>query len=151
MNILTKLNNIIEITLPIFVAMLSWKFIQNLELSQVQYIASTVSTVSGILFGFVMASITILASAKENKLIINTTKTKYLPNLVSRLNQTMGLLLLVCIVFLSSLFVKIDDMIFYNEVKLVSIIIVLGVFIFSLAVYKFVNVWYEFSKFASHM
>ena len=136
--------------LSISLAILSWKFIPELNLSQIQYIASTISTVSGILLGFVMASITILASAKDNKLIQNTTKTKYLPKLVSKLNNTMGLLLIVCMVFLSSLFIKIEDIAFY-EIKLVSIVIVIGVFIFSFAVCKFISIWFEFSKFASNM
>ena len=143
-------DRILPICVAALVATLAWQFIPNLELSQIQYIASTISTVSGILFGFVMASITILASAKDNRLIQNTVKTKYLPKLVSKLNFTMVLLLCVCVIFLSSLFIKIDKIAF-SEIRLVSIIIVVGVFIFSLAVYKFLSVWHEFSKFASHM
>jgi hypothetical protein len=145
-----KTDNFIGVILAILVSALAWKFTPCLELSQVQYIASTMSTVSGILFGFVMASITILATAKDNKLVQNTAKTQYLPKLVSKLNCVMVFLLLVCVVFLSSLFIKIDN-IAYGEIKLVSIIIEIGVFIFSLAVYKFIRVWREFSKFASHM
>jgi hypothetical protein len=144
------MKNIVGIMASILITMVSWKFIPKLDLSQIQYIASTMSTVSGILFGFVMASITILASAKDNKLVQNASKTKYLPELISKLNNMMAFLLFVCLIFLSSLFVRLEDLA-YGETKLVSIVIATGVFIFSFSVYNFISVWHEFSKFASHL
>lgn len=133
----------------------SWKVIPNLEQIQIQPIASTVATLSGILFGFAMASVTLIASAKDNILVKNTQKTNYLPQLVSRLHVTMGYLLAVCVLFLISLFIPDTAVLFgngtYPAIKYVSAIMALGVFTLCMAIYRFIMVWREFSKFASHM
>jgi len=140
--------------MSLLLAYLAWQIIPELNESQVQPIASTVSTFSGILFGFVMASVIVLATAKDNKLVQNTQKTKYLPKLVSRLHTTMGLLLAVCIIFLICLFLP-DSLVFKNTllsgVKYVSIILVIGVSVLTFAICKFFLVWNEFKNFAHHM
>lgn len=133
-------------------AYLSWQVVPGFNQSAIQPIASTVASVSGVLFGFVLASLTILASASTNKLVENTKKTKYFGKLVRRLQISMGLLILVCLNFLAVLFVP-ESVIapHMTETKLVSIILVSGVFLFSFAVFMFFAVWHEFSKFAENM
>jgi hypothetical protein len=83
-------------------------------------------------------------------LVRNAAKINYLPKIFARLNHTMGLLLLVCFLFLASLFIRLED-VFIWQIRLVSVVIEVGVFFFSLAVYKFICVWREFSSFTSNM
>ncbi len=137
------------------VAYASWSVVPTMKIAQIQPISSTVATVAGILFGFVMASVTMIASAKGNKLVQNTQKTKYLPKLVKKLHTTMGFLLFVCVIFLICLFIPDQKMVattgLFSTVKILSVILVFGVFILSFSICQFISVWREFSKFASHM
>lgn len=132
------------------VAWLSWQVIPLHNSASVQPIASTAASISGVLFGFVLASTTILLSASGNTLVENTKKTLYFPKLIARLSKSMALLLLVCIVFLGALFIPSDLGLFDGKTlpTLLSMVMVVGVFLFSFSVCVFISVWYEFSKFA---
>ncbi|PSW21431.1 hypothetical protein C9I98_05725 [Photobacterium sanctipauli] len=136
---------------------LSWPIISGLKSSQIQPIASTVATFAGILFGFVMASMTLLASAKDNTLVRNTQRTGYLPKLVARLHKTMGWLLAVCITFIITMFLP-DSLSFTvgeGETTLKytysSVLVQLGVFILILAFKEFFHTWQQFKRFTSLM
>jgi hypothetical protein len=129
---------------------------ENLNSTNIQPIASTVATVSGILFGFVMASVTLLVSAKENLLVQNTIQTGYLPKLVKKLHNLMFWLLTGCLVFIICLFLPENAVISGNHLWLaglryLTLMLYIGIFVFSVSIIKFVFVWREFSNFASHM
>lgn len=146
------IGHVISLIISIVVTYLAMKVVPALSSTEIQPIASTVATIAGILFGFVMASLTVLASAKDNSLVQNTTKTKYLPKLVTALNHTMWTLLVVCLLFLSSLFIPDSiTVISGNETKLISVVVGVGVFVFTWAICKFISVWNEFSAFARAM
>lgn len=144
---------VIAVGICIFV----WPVISVLKAEQIQPIASAVSTLSGILFGFVMASISLIASAKDNTLIRNTTLTGYLPILVGELHSTMGWLLGVCLIFLVVLFLP--DNLTYSfggseDIKVVrySVALVeLGVGLLVISFIKFFFSWRHFSKFSANM
>ncbi len=148
-----------DLVLPIIIASVVSYFtsfaVVKLSSSQIQAISSTVSTVAGILFGFVMASVTLLASAKGNVLVENTKKTKYLQKLMSRLHRMMAWLLFVCVVFLACLFIPVSFpapcTIFPENTKCVAVLLSIGVFLFVVSIVKFIFVWREFSEFASNM
>ncbi|WP_421848367.1 hypothetical protein [Marinomonas sp.] len=146
---------IISVIASAIVAAVAWEVVPSLTLSQIQPIASTAATVTGILFGFVMASVILLATAKDNALIRNTQLTGYLPRLVRRLHETMGCLLSVCIIFLASLFIPENAMFSdtgtLSNLKLISIIVEVGVFVLTFSVCMFIIVWREFSKFSANM
>ncbi|SIQ30540.1 hypothetical protein [Marinobacterium stanieri] len=134
------------------IAYLSWQVVPGFGRDVIQPIASTMASVAGVLFGFVLASLTILASASGNKLVENTKKTKYFEKLVHRLHVSMGLLILVCLNFLAVLFVPESVMApFMTETKLLSLVLVSGVFFFSMALFVFLAVWHEFSQFTKNM
>lgn len=143
--------------LSLVVSILCWKLTSDLKAAQLQPIASAISTFAGILFGFVMASITLLASAKNNTLVINTQKTGYLGKLVDRLHKTMGLLLIVCVVFIILLFLP-DTLTFsmpFIENKknylYSGIILQLGIFVLLLAFKNFFITWLRFKEFTKLM
>ncbi|MCS5980633.1 hypothetical protein LNO78_09745 [Klebsiella pneumoniae subsp. pneumoniae] len=79
-------------------------FSVRLTFAQIQPIASAISTFAGILFGFVLGAITLMASAKDNTLIKNIGKTGYLRRFTEEMHSTMGWLLSVCIIFIVLLF-----------------------------------------------
>ena len=113
------------------------------------------STVSGILFGFIMASISLFASAKDNKLVRNTTLTGHLPKLVDRLHLTMGLLLVVCVIFLAVLFLP-DTFVFEmgdpkQSYKYSSALVVVGMCFLINSFSLFGLSWYGFKSFTRHM
>lgn len=135
------------------VCFFSWPIISKFTSKEIQPIASAVSTLSGILFGFVMASISLFASAKDNKLVRNTTMTGYLPKLVSRLHVTMGLLLFVCFTFLLVLFIP-DSLTFKigNTSYRCSVLIVsFGIFLMQNSFFQFYLSWKGFKEFSKHM
>lgn len=137
------------------VTYLSWKVIPGLDEAHVQGISSTVSTISGILFGFVMASATLLISAKDNTLVKNAQIIGYLPKLLKKLRHTMAYLLAVCITFLICLFIPetmtLSSIGLTYDLKVKSLVILIGVFVFCMAFCCFILVWREFSKFSENM
>jgi len=153
MYILKRYYYLLVILITLAICWTAWPVISKFTSKEIQPIASAVSTLSGILFGFVMASISLFASAKDNKLIKNTTLTGYLPKLVSRLHVTMGLLLLVCFTFLIVLFIP-DSLTFSidNKTCKYSVAIVMfGIFLGLNSFVQFYLSWQGFKKFSEHM
>ena len=148
--------------LTIFVPLLAllicysvWPIVASLSAKEIQPIASAVSTISGVLFGFVMESITLFASAKDNTLIKNATLTQYLPKLVNKLHWTMGALLLVCLIFLIVLFLP-DSLTFQfseseNQYRYSSAVSLVGIFFLINSFFLFFSSWLSFKNFAEHM
>lgn len=153
MGIIKKHYYWLVIATTLLICWFSWPIVSKFTSKEIQPIASAVSTLSGILFGFVMASISLFASAKDNKLVRNTTMTGYLPKLVNRLHVTMGLLLFVCFTFLLVLFVpdsltfKIGNTSYRYSVLIVSI----GIFLMQNSFFQFYLSWKGFNEFSKHM
>ncbi|NRB63491.1 MAG: hypothetical protein HRU40_10800 [Saprospiraceae bacterium] len=144
---------IIVILITLVICWGAWPVVSKFTAKEIQPIASAVSTLSGILFGFVMASISLFASAKDNKLIRNTTLTGYLPKLVNRLHVTMGLLLFVCFTFLLVLFIP-DSLTFTvdnTSYKYSVVIVMLGIFLGLNSFVQFYMSWRGFKDFSEHM
>lgn len=145
------------IAVSIVLCLACWCLVSQLKAAQLQPIASAISTFAGIMFGFVMASITLLASAKDNTLIKNTQKTGYLKNLVDQLHKTMGWLLFVCVIFLVVMFLP-DSLSFKHpalwgrtETLYSSIVLQLGVFILLISFKNFYLTWRQFKEFTKLM
>jgi hypothetical protein len=153
MDKLKKYYYIIVILITLVICWGAWPIVSKFTAKEVQPIASAVSTLSGILFGFVMASISLFASAKDNKLIRNTTLTGYLPKLVNRLHVTMGLLLFVCFTFILVLFIP-DSLIFTVaniSYKYSVVIVMFGIFLGLNSFVQFYMSWRGFKDFSEHM
>lgn len=132
-----------------------WPYIVVMTSKEIQPIASAISTITGVLFGFVMASITLFASAKDNTLVKNTSLTGYLPKLVNKLHLTMGALLVVCLVFLVVLFIP-DSLEFEvgnppQKIRYSVVVVVIGIFFLINSFFLFFQSWLGFKKFAEHM
>lgn len=130
---------------------LAWQVIPDLKLNQAQPISSTIASVAGVLFGFVLASLSILVSASDNKLIRNTKKTSYFPKLLYRLQLTMACLLLVCVTFIAIMFVPQSVALPKVDVSLLAALLAFGIFSFSFSIILFLFVWKEFSSFSKNL
>jgi len=153
MKMLKKYYLLIVVGVSLLICYCIWPTISGLSAKEIQPIASAVSTISGVLFGFVMASITLFASAKDNTLVKNTTLTGHLPKLIDRLHLTMGALLLVCLIFLIVLFIpeKLEFAVRGYAVKYVSATLIIGLFFLINSFFLFFQSWFDFKSFASHM
>ncbi len=119
----------------------------RLTFTQIQPIASAISTFAGILFGFVLGSITLMASAKDNTLIKNIGKTGYLRRFTEEMHSTMGWLLSVCIIFIVLLFFP-DTLKFRIpyitkdvECTYAQLLLQLGIFVLLITFKKFYITW----------
>jgi hypothetical protein len=142
---------------PALITWFSWPVISTFTEKEIQPISSAISTFSGILLGFVLASISLFASAKDNRLIRNTQLTGYLPKLISKLHITMGLLITVCLIFLIALFMpdsaidKLTLKILGYNLVCVRALVALGVFVLINSFTMFYVTWCEFKNFTKHM
>jgi len=122
-------------------------FSVRLTFAQIQPIASAISTFAGILFGFVLGSITLMASAKDNTLIKNIGKTGYLRRFTEEMHSTMGWLLSVCISFIVVLFFpdtlkfKIPYITKNAEHTYAQLLLQLGIFVLLITFKKFYITW----------
>ncbi|TXL80808.1 hypothetical protein D9O29_01525 [Pantoea vagans] len=149
--------NLIIHLLSVILCAASFSLTLKLNSSQIQPIASAISTFSGILFGFVMASITLIASAKSNTLVQNTQRTGYLTKMLGRMHATMGWLLLVCIIFILILFMP-DSLkmknFFSDEPKQIlysQITLTVGLYTVLVSFKNFIYTWFEFKSFTKNM
>ncbi|MBF7997758.1 hypothetical protein [Rahnella laticis] len=152
MSTLKNTINILYLVLSIALCIASWPLVTKMSAAQMQPIASAISTFSGILFGFVMASVTLIASAKDNTLIKNLAKTGYLKKLAERMHSTMGWLLGVCFAFIVILFFpdslkfKIPFSSSSTEYLYSQIVLELGIFLLLITFKKFYHTWKEFKE-----
>ncbi|HGH0736997.1 TPA: hypothetical protein ACJHGZ_005506 [Klebsiella pneumoniae] len=122
-------------------------FSVRLTFAQIQPIASAISTFAGILFGFVLGSITLMASAKDYTLIKNIGKTGYLRRFTEEMHSTMGWLLSVCIIFIVLLFFpdtlkfKIPYITKNAEYTYAQLLLQLGIFVLLITFKKFYITW----------
>jgi len=144
---LKKLANSAYILSSAIFCIIAWPLFAKLTFAQIQPIASAISTFSGILFGFVLGSITLIASAKDNTLIKNIGKTGYLKKFTEEMHSTMGWLLSVCIIFIVLLFFP-DSLKFKfpfvttnQEYAYAQLFLQLGIFILLITFKKFFTTW----------
>lgn len=145
-----KFGEIAYFLVAVVLCILSWPLTTKLDAAKIQPIASAISTFAGVLFGFVMASVTLIASAKDNTLIKNLEKTGYLKTLTERMHSTMGWLLAVCFVFIVVLFFP-DSLSFKEpfikngaERTYSQVILQIGIFLLLITFKKFYLTWVEF-------
>jgi DNA integrity scanning protein DisA with diadenylate cyclase activity len=144
---LKKLANKAYIVASFIFCIVAWPLSAQLSFTQIQPIASAISTFAGILFGFVLGSITLIASAKDNTLIRNIGKTGYLKKFTEEMHSTMGWLLSVCIIFIILLFfpdVLTFKFPFVSEAQdhtYAQLLLQLGIFVLLITFKKFYITW----------
>ncbi|OUK63146.1 hypothetical protein [Enterobacter hormaechei] len=113
--------------------------------------AGVLSTVSGILFGFVLAAISIFSSANSDKDgAINALKrNNILPLIIKRLLSTGATLIMACIFPLIAMFLPNDLILKGNPIDFVFILLGLSSLLISL--YTFTRCWYSLRNIFPHL
>lgn len=113
---------------------------------KVHLIVSIVSTIAGILLGFLIASLSILYASKEDRFMYNLSVIGILPKLIAALYSTTIMLLTTCFIYLLILFIP-DNISFnfYNkEYSLLHALFLIGVFFMVRSFIKFYIFLYRF-------
>ncbi|HCQ4607371.1 TPA: hypothetical protein OKV72_002354 [Escherichia coli] len=127
------------------------KLFKPMKHADVLTTAGVLSTISGILFGFVLAAISIFSSANSDKEgAINTLKqNNVLPTLVNRLLSTGLTLIVACIFPLIAMFLPDDVIVAGKPIDFLFILLGLSSLIISL--YTFGRCWLVLRKIFPHL
>ena len=144
------IGNIVSGIVALLITALAYQIIPNLKDADINQISSSISAVSGMLFGFLMATFTLLVSATENSLVRNTKQTGYFSDLLNSITGTMISLIITCFIFLAVNYIP-DTSFITKNLKSITVLITIGTFLLTLSSVKFIYIWKEFNKFASLM
>lgn len=113
--------------------------------------AGVLSTVSGILFGFVLAAISIFSSAKsdEDGAINALKRNNILPLIIKRLLSTGATLIVACFFPLIAMFLPDDLLVKGNPIDYVFIL--LGLSSLMISLYTFSRCWYALRNIFPHL
>ncbi|WP_312330329.1 hypothetical protein [Atlantibacter hermannii] len=113
--------------------------------------AGVISTVSGILFGFVLATISIFSSASGNSdgIIKALKNNNILPGMITRLLVTGATLIAACILSLLSMFVS--EHVVIRGVKIEFILIVGGLALLVISIASFIFTWRKINWILPHI
>lgn len=128
----------------VMTAALSYAFLRvfkQMDHADVMTTAGVLSTVSGILFGFVLAAISIFSSASgnDNGIIDALKKNNILPVIISKLLSTGVTLILSCIFSLIAMFLPSEKQ--YLNTDLDFLFIIIGLSLLVISIYTFSSCW----------
>lgn len=135
-------------------AVISWvlvKKITPMSHADILTIAGVISTISGILFGFVLAAISIFSSSSDNKdgIIHALKQNKILPKLINDLLSTGVLLIAACLFPLAAMFIT-DKTTFYS-VRLDFSLIIVGFSFLLTSIASFTMSWRRINWILPHI
>lgn len=108
--------------------------------NQIIAIASPLATIAGILFGFVMASLTFISSNKDNSLLLAMKKTKMYDSLMDGLLTTGLALIASCIFMVFAIFFP-EIQIAYLAINWDHLALILGFFTLIYGLFEFLDSW----------
>ncbi|CAI1521027.1 hypothetical protein [Serratia fonticola] len=142
---------ICKLFLLLVIAYASSKIFKPMSHADILMIASVISTVSGILFGFVLAAISIFSSADGGKEgAINALKrNNILPAIIRRLLSTGVTLIIACLFPMIAMFLAPEVKFFEKPID--YLFILLGFSSFILSMVTFVRCWYTLKNIFPHL
>lgn len=114
-------------------------------------IASPLSTVAGILFGFIIAYVTAFASNSQNELIQNMRKTNMYSPLMTQLSHTGFGLITSCIFMVMSIFSPYKKIIPNYDITWDFSLLILGFTILIYSLFSFWGCWRKVHKVIKHL
>ncbi|MEL5627795.1 hypothetical protein SSARUM2_002133 [Serratia sp. K-E0102] len=140
-----------KVFLLLLVTYTATKLFKPMKHPDVLTIAGVLSTISGILFGFVLAAISIFSSADSDKEgAINALKrNRILPAIIKRLLSTGFTLIVACMFPLIAMFLPEDTMIFNQPIDYLFILLGLSSLLISLC--TFGRCWYTLRNIFPHL
>lgn len=140
-----------KLLLLVLIAYVSSKIFRPISHPDILTIAGVLSTVSGILFGFVLAAISIFSSAGESKDgVINALKrNNILPAIIKRLLSTGYTLIVACLLPMLAMFLAPETKVFGKSIDYVFIL--LGFSALMLSLVTFTSCWYKLRNIFPHL
>ncbi|MDU2730500.1 MULTISPECIES: hypothetical protein [Pantoea] len=135
-------------------ALLTWalsKYIFPMAHTDILSTAGVLSTVAGILFGFVLAAISIFSSASSGPdgIIQALKATKVLPKIIRNLLATGITLILACISPLISMFIT--DKLLINSIRIDFVLTLFGLSTLLVSIGSFVSTWRKINWILPHI
>ncbi|WP_454777089.1 hypothetical protein [Klebsiella oxytoca] len=127
------------------------KYISPMAHTDILSTAGVLSTVAGILFGFVLAAISIFSSASSSPdgIISALKQTKILPKIIMNLLTTGATLILACIFPLIAMFIS--DKVIVNTLRVDFLLTLFGFSILILSVFSFISTWRKINWILPHI
>lgn len=146
---------LIKIIINIVISgMLGWllsKYVTPMPHTDILTTAGVLSTVAGILFGFVLASISIFssASASTDGIIYALKKNNILPQLIKSLLATGASLVLACVFPLIAMFV--NDKVTISDIRIDYALTLFGFSILIISIASFISTWRKINWILPHI
>lgn len=127
------------------------KFIVPMAHSDILSTAGVLSTVAGILFGFVLAAISIFSSASSSTdgIIFALKKNKILPKIIRNLLSTGATLIVACIFPLVAMFI--NDKVIIHSIRLDFALTLYGFSILIVSIVSFASTWRKINWILPHI
>ncbi|EPL7298394.1 TPA: hypothetical protein ACPEYD_001721 [Klebsiella pneumoniae] len=127
------------------------KYISPMAHTDILSTAGVLSTVAGILFGFVLAAISIFSSASSSPdgIIFALKQTKILPKIILNLLTTGATLILACVFPLIAMFVS--DKIIIHTLRVDFLLTLFGFSILILSIISFISTWRKINWILPHI
>ncbi|CQD39706.1 Uncharacterised protein [Yersinia enterocolitica] len=140
-----------KLFLLIAIAYVSCKTFKPMNHTDVLTIAGVLSTVAGILFGFVLAAISIFSSADGNKdgAIKALKRNNILPTLITRLLSTGFTLILACVLPMIAMFLSPEVTIFSKPID--YLFVIFGFSSLILSMFTFTRCWNTLKHIFPHL
>lgn len=142
---------IINIILSSALTFILNKYIGPMAHTDILSTAGVLATVAGILFGFVLAAISIFSSASSSPdgIIFALKQTKILPKIIKNLLATGATLILACIFPLIAMFI--NDKTFIYSVRVDFILTLFGFSVLLLSICSFISTWRKINWILPHI
>ncbi|WP_316538100.1 hypothetical protein [Klebsiella grimontii] len=127
------------------------KYISPMAHTDILSTAGVLSTVAGILFGFVLAAISIFSSASSSPdgIIFALKQTKILPKIIMNLLTTGATLILACVFPLIAMFVS--DKVIAHDLRVDFLLTLFGFSILILSIISFISTWRKINWILPHI
>lgn len=112
-------------------------------------IAGPLSTIAGILFGFVIASVSFFSTSASNSLIENMKSTGMYQQLINQLSHTGQMLITSCIFMVISIFSP--QVVIYGKINIDYALLIVGFFFLCYGLLEFWTCWRKVHMVAKHM
>lgn len=127
------------------------KYVSPMAHTDILSTAGVLSTVAGILFGFVLAAISIFSSSSSSPdgIIYALKQTKILPKIIKNLLATGATLIIACIFPLIAMFVS--EKVTVHNVRVDFILTLFGFSILILSIFSFISTWRKINWILPHI
>ncbi|CNJ15096.1 MULTISPECIES: hypothetical protein [Yersinia] len=141
----------IKLIMTVVLCVIFVKYFKPMQHNDVMTSAGVLSTVAGILFGFVLAAVSIFSSASDRNdgIIHALKKNNILQSIISKLLSTGFTLILACVFPLIAMFLPAESYLF--NVSIDFLFTIIGLSLLVIAIFSFVSCWRKLTWIIPHI